>query len=249
MPSFVADALVSSIERLITRLKGRPFTVDRRIPLRIFLTVVLRRAIWLARGIAKTTLLQGRTAFVFMAPGVHLRNASLCHFGKGVTLETGVLIDGLSEKGIHLGDNVLIGAYSQLRASVLSNLGVTLRFGDGSACEAYSFIGAAGPVNIGKNVLLGQHASFHAENHIFTSVDVPIQRQGVTRIGITIDDDCWVGANVTFLDGCKVGRGCVVAAGSVVRGEIPPFSVIGGVPAKIIRSRLAPSGDASGEAQ
>jgi len=62
--------------------------------------------------------------------------------------------------------------------------------------------------------------------------------QGVNRKGIVIEDDCWVGGNATFLDGCHLGRGCVVAAGAVVRGEIPPYSVIAGVPARVIRSRL-----------
>ena len=235
--------LKSSIEVVVSRLKGRPFIIDRRISLRVLLIILLRRGFWLMRGIIKTTLLQGRPALVFMAPGVRLRNASQCRFGRGVTLEVGVLIDGLSEHGIHLGDNVAIGAYSQLRASVVSNLGHYLRFGNGSSCEAYSFIGAGGPVSIGENVIMGQHVSFHAESHVFSDPSVPIRMQGVTRIGITIEDDCWVGANVVFIDGCVVGRGCVVAAGAVVRGTIPPFSIIGGVPAKIIRSRLQPTTD------
>jgi acetyltransferase-like isoleucine patch superfamily enzyme len=238
MPSFFSISIRSVVEDVLTRLKGHPFIVDADIPLRIFLAVIIRRAIWLARGIVKTTFLQGRPSLVFMAPGVHLRNASLCHFSTGVTLEAGVIIDGLSKNGIHLGRNVTIGAYSHLRASVLSNLGDTLRFSDRSSCEAYSFIGAGGPVYIGEDVIMGQHVSFHAENHVFADTSLPIRLQGVTRIGIAIEDDCWIGANVTFLDGTKIGRGCVVAAGSVVRGDIPPFSIIGGIPARIIRSRI-----------
>jgi acetyltransferase-like isoleucine patch superfamily enzyme len=84
---------------------------------------------------------------------------------------------------------------------------------------------------------MGQYVSFHSENHIIDRTDIPIRLQGVVRKGIVIEDDCWVGAKVTFLDGCHVGRGCVVAAGAVVRGEIPAYSIIGGVPAKVIRSR------------
>ena len=176
---------------------------------------------------------------VFMASGVSLRNTSMCHFGKGVTLERGVLLDGLSYNGVYLGDNVTIGAYSEIRSSMLTSLGAGLRFGNNSACGAYSFIGAGGPIFIGENVIMGQHVSFHAENHIFNSTDVPIRNQGVTKTGITIEDDCWVGANVTFLVGSHVGRGCVIAAGSVVRGAFPPFSVVAGVPAKVKKSRLA----------
>ena len=236
--------LTTGLERLLTRLKGRPFAIDRRIPMPVLLTILLRRAVWLVRGVTRTTVLQLRPKMVFIGPGVRLRNASLCRFGKGVTLETGVVIDGLSTDGIHLGENVSIGPYSIVRASMISNLGSSIRIGNNSSCDAYGYIGAAGPIAIGENVIMGQHVSFHAENHVIASTDVPIRMQGVTRAGITIEDDCWVGANAVFLDGCHVGRGTVIAAGAVVRGVIPAFSVIGGVPARIIRSRLG-----EGEAQ
>jgi acetyltransferase-like isoleucine patch superfamily enzyme len=62
--------------------------------------------------------------------------------------------------------------------------------------------------------------------------------QGVNSKGIVVEDDCWVGANTTFLDGAHVGHGCVIGAGSVVRGEIPPYSIVVGAPARVIRSRL-----------
>jgi acetyltransferase-like isoleucine patch superfamily enzyme len=244
MPSATTDKsmemLLNTLEAVVSRLKGRPFTVDRRIPASVVLGTLIRRSIWLLRGLVKTTFLQGRPSFVFMGPSVRLRNARLCTFGKGTTLETGVLIDGLSTDGVHLGENVTIGAYSQIRASMLSNLGKGLRLNNNSSCEAYSFIGAAGWIEVGENVIMGQHVSFHAENHVFTNTDIPIRMQGVTRLGITIEDDCWVGANVVFLDGCHIGRGCVIAAGAVVRGDILPYSVIGGVPAKLIRQRLQP---------
>jgi GT2 family glycosyltransferase/acetyltransferase-like isoleucine patch superfamily enzyme len=215
--------------------------VDTRIPAHILFTILLRRATWLLRGVVKTTLLQGRPAMVFMGPRVSLRNAYLCTFGKGVTLETGVIIDALSVDGFHLGDNVSIGAYSHMRASALSNMGSGLRLGKNSSCDAFSFLGAAGPVRIGENVIMGQHVSFHAENHSFADIHVPIRAQGVTRQGIRIDDDCWIGSNVVFLDGCHVGRGSVVGAGSIVRGGFEPYSVIAGVPARVIRSRLTPA--------
>jgi len=72
---------------------------------------------------------------------------------------------------------------------------------------------------------------------MFLRIDIPIRLQGVTRQGIVIEDDCWIGAKVTFLDGAHVGRGCVIAAGAVVRGEIPAYSIAAGVPARVIKSR------------
>ena len=61
--------------------------------------------------------------------------------------------------------------------------------------------------------------------------------QGVNRKGIKIGRDCWIGAKATILDGADIGDGCIVAAGAVVRGKIPPYSIIGGVPAKFIKER------------
>lgn len=221
----------------LSRLKRRDYHLDRGVPLNLLAATVLRRLIWLVRGFVKCGVLQRRLNVVFMAPRVNLRNASLIRFGKGVTLERGVIIDGMSHDGIILGDNVVIGAYSLVRASSPSSLGAGLRMGNNSAIDAYSFIGAAGPVLIGENVIMGQHVSFHAENHNYDRTDIPIKEQGTRRIGIVIEDDCWVGSNAIFLDGCHVGRGSVIAAGSIVRGEIPPYSVAAGAPARVIKSR------------
>lgn len=241
----MSELVHSSLEQILSKLKGRNYTVDRTIPLHLLAAIFIRRGFWLVRGLAKCLLLQRKFRIVFMAPGVSLRNAALIHFGKGVTLERGVTIDGLSREGIELADNVMIGAYTTVQASMLSQVGAGVRFSKDSSCGPYSFIGAGGMITIGENVIMGQHVSFHAENHNFNCIDIPIRRQGVNRQGIVIEDDCWVGANVVFLDGCHVGRGCVVAAGAVVRGEIPPYSIVGGVPARVLGSRLP--GESSSE--
>jgi len=234
----MADFFYRALERGLSSLKRREYLLDRSIPLNLLAGTVLRRLAWLVRGAGKCLILQRRIRLVFMADGVNLRNAALIRLGKGVTLERGVMIDGLSRDGVELGDNVMIGPYSVIRAGMLSNVGAGVRMGKNSAMDAYSCIGAAGPVTIGENVIMGQHVAFHAENHNYERVDTPIKDQGTRRKGIVIEDDCWVGSNTTFLDGAHVGRGCVIAAGSLVRGEIPSFSIVVGAPARVLRSRL-----------
>ena len=66
---------------------------------------------------------------------------------------------------------------------------------------------------------------------------MPIRLQGVSHKGITIGRNCWIGAKATFLDGAEIGDGCIVAAGAVVRGTFPENVVIGGVPARILKTR------------
>jgi acetyltransferase-like isoleucine patch superfamily enzyme len=234
----VADFFYRFVEFSLTRLKKHEYRLDRSLPPFVLGGILLRRFTWLARGALKCLIFQRRMRFIFMAPGVSLRNAVLIRFGRGVTLERGVIIDGLSRDGIELRDNVMIGAYSIVRASVLSNLGAGIMMGPNSSVDAYSYIGAGGPIRIGENVIMGQHVSFHAENHNYSQLDIPIKHQGTRREGIVIEDDCWIGANTTFLDGAHVGSGCVIAAGAVVHGEIPPFSVAAGVPARVLKSRL-----------
>jgi len=233
----VSDVMYRSVEAVLCRMKGRPYHLDRDIPLSLLLGLLIRRAAWLIRGVLKVLVLQRRVALVFMAKGVNLRGASLIRFGKGVTLERGVIIDGLMRQGVVLGDNVKIGAYSVLVGAPVSNLGEGIKMGANSAVDAYSFIGSSGFVSIGENVIMGQHIGFHPENHDFDRTDVPIRAQGTTRQGITIEDDVWVGSNAIFLDGAHVGRGSVIGAGAVVRGTIPPYSIAVGVPARVIRSR------------
>jgi acetyltransferase-like isoleucine patch superfamily enzyme len=234
----MSEFLYKSVEGFGSKIKGRPFHLDRNIPLSLLLGLLIRRATWLMRGMFKALVLQRRIATVFMAKGVNLRGASLIRFGKGVTLERGVIIDGLMRKGVVLGDNVKVGAYSVIVGAPASNLGEGISMGANSAVDAYSFLGSSGFISIGENVIMGQHVGFHPENHNFDRTDVPIREQGTTRVGITIEDDVWVGSNAIFLDGAHVGKGCVIGAGSVVRGNIPPYSIAVGVPAKVVRSRM-----------
>jgi len=83
---------------------------------------------------------------------------------------------------------------------------------------------------------MGQYVSMHAQEHVFDDPNVPIMQQGTTESGITVEDDCWIGAKAILLDSTHIGRHSVVAAGAVVKGYFPPNSLIAGVPAKIIKS-------------
>ncbi len=229
------------LDAFISKAKGRPYQIDHKMPLRNLVSSLVRRSVWMLRGLLKTTIFGLRPALVFFGPRVILRNASGCSFGSNVTVEAGVLLDGLSEFGIRLSDNVSVGAYSIIRASSATHIGQGLHMGRNSSCDAYSFFGAGGMITIGEDVIMGQHVSFHAETHLHADTTKAMRLQGILPLPISIEDDCWIGANVTFLGGVTIGRGSIVGAGSLVRaGEYPPYSVLAGVPARIIRSRLAP---------
>jgi acetyltransferase-like isoleucine patch superfamily enzyme len=221
------------------RLKGSDYALDPALSPAALLDEIASRALCLLRGLRWRLIPPfGPGGVVFAGAGVRLRHRALIRCGRAVTLGRGVMIDALSHEGVHIGDDVNLGPWCILEASgVISNIGKGIRIGSHCGIGAFSYIGGAGGVDIGDNVIMGQRVSFHPENHRFDRTDVPIRDQGVTRDGIVLGDDCWVGANVTFLDGARVGAGCVIAAGTVVRGEIPPNSVCAGVPVRVLRTR------------
>ena len=93
-----------------------------------------------------------------------------------------------------------------------------------------------GPVTIGNHVNLAQGITVSALNHNFDNTQLRIDEQGVNTSAIVIDDDVWIGANAVITAGVHIGRHSVVAAGSVVTKDVPEYSVVGGVPAKVIRT-------------
>lgn len=92
-----------------------------------------------------------------------------------------------------------------------------------------------GPVEIGSNVNLAQGIVVTALNHNFTDCTKRIDEQGVSTAKVTIGNDVWIGANATILPGVTIGNHSVVAAGAVVTKDVPPYSLVGGVPAKILK--------------
>lgn len=92
-----------------------------------------------------------------------------------------------------------------------------------------------GPVEIGNNVNLAQGIVVTALNHNFTDCTKRIDEQGVSTAKVTIGNDVWIGANATILPGVTIGNHSVVAAGAVVTKDVPPYSLVGGVPAKILK--------------
>ena len=185
----------------------------------------------LARGYIKT----GRK--VFIGKNSRICNSKNIAFGKSVTIDKFCDIDGYSSEAIVFGDCVKIGAYSFLSStSHLSKYGKGLKMGNNSAIGQFTEFGAAGGIEIGNDVIMGSYISFHSENHNFSDSQKLIREQGVTSKGIKIGNNVWVGAKVTFLDGSIVGNNSVVAAGAVVNGIYPDNSIIGGVPAKVLKN-------------
>ncbi len=95
-----------------------------------------------------------------------------------------------------------------------------------------------GPVFIGNNVLMGPEVIIYTQNHSYSKKSVLIRNQGYDDYKkVVIEDDVWIGRRAMIMPGSHIGKGAVIAAGSVVSGNVPEYAVVGGVPAKVIKYR------------
>ena len=193
----------------------------------------------LLRGAVVRSRIGRAGGYVLAERRVRLTHARYIEAGRGLSLEEGCEIVGLSRQGIRFGNRCTVGRFVTIRPTnvLLGPVGEGLSMGDNSNIGAYGYVGCSGFIRIGAGVLMGPNVSLLGENHNFEDVSRPIRDQGVRREGIVIGDDCWLGAGAVVLDGTTIGAGSVVAAGAVVSRDVPPGSVVGGVPARVIRER------------
>jgi acetyltransferase-like isoleucine patch superfamily enzyme len=176
---------------------------------------------------------------IFLGQGARVEHIKFMYGSGIVKAEEQVTIQCISIQGVKLGSFVSLGAFSQLRPSSQYGgmLGEGCSIGNGTTFGPYTYIGCAGFIEIGSNCMFGPRVTLIAENHLITDRTSALKGAGVTRRGITIGDDCWIGANSVILDGACIGDGSVIGAGAVVTGIIPPYSIAVGSPARVIKTR------------
>lgn len=129
------------------------------------------------------------------------------------------------------------GSIRTINRKVSFGSGRRIEMGDDSGIGADTQIPS--DTIIGKNVMLSRRCFILNRNHRFDRIDIPINDQGFKDAKQTIiEDDCWVGMNTLFTPGRRVRKGTIIAMGSVVTKDFPEYSIVGGNPAKLIKSRL-----------
>lgn len=203
------------------------------------LITLIRLFIFFLRGCYHRLFFAESSGMVLIGKSVSIRYAKYLSVGKDFIVEDYAEVNCMAYNGIIAGDRVTIGKYAIIRPvnAYGSNIGVGLKIGNNSSIGPYSYIGCSGFIEIGDNVIMSPRVSIYAENHLFDDLTLPIKDQGVKREFVKIEDDCWIAANTVILAGVTIGRGSVIAAGSVVTKDVPPYSVVAGVPAKVIKSR------------
>jgi acetyltransferase-like isoleucine patch superfamily enzyme len=173
---------------------------------------------------------------------VTLRHPGKMHIGSGVAIDEGCQLDaqGCAPGEFRIEDGALIS-----RGCIISgkhgSLSIGARANLGAGCVLY----ASNRLAIGADTMLAA-LCYVGGGHYATRgrLDIPMAAQPEEGSGVVIEEDCWLGAGVVVIDGVRIGRGSVVAAGAVVIGDVAPYSVVAGVPARMVRTRRGPQASA-----
>lgn len=185
-------------------------------------------------------ILEWLNSFLMLIPGnigILIRRTIfkliLSSSGKNLRFDQYVKVTGY--KNIQLGDYIQVSKNSSIHAH---NKGKVI-IGDRLGMNTNSTIGAAdgGEIIIGNDVMIAQNVVIRASDHEFKDIQIPISQQGHRGGKIVIGNGCWIAANVVITANVVIGEHCIIAAGAVVTSNIEPYSIVGGVPAKLIRKR------------
>ena len=156
-------------------------------------------------------------------------------FGHGSVIQRPVRLWGESRIGI--GDDVFVGAGSWLQVLDECTEPLALTSGSGTSIAGTCVLSAASSVSLGKQVLLARNVYIADHVHRYDDPERAVLAQGITGIApVEICDGAWLGQNVVICPGVRVGRGAVIGANSVVREDVPDFSVAVGAPARVVRT-------------
>ncbi len=187
------------------------------------------------RAILYRLMLKRMQGLAAIENNVRLRFANNLSLGQGSYLDQGVYIHACPG-GVSIGNRTYVMHGSVLHVYNFRGLPKSGIFiGDDSLIGEMNVIRGQGGVHIGQRVYTSPLVQIIAVNHVFDDPARPFVEQGITAEGIVIEDDVWIGSGAVILDGVRVGQGAVVAAGAVVNKDVPPHTVVGGIPAKVLK--------------
>jgi acetyltransferase-like isoleucine patch superfamily enzyme len=157
----------------------------------------------------------------------HIKTNGMVHIGRGAGI---YCRRGLAR--MELGRDIWIGAGTHIRCHEGSmRIGDRVVFGGSDTINAYL------DVVIGDDCIFADWIYVTDFDHRYRKLDVRIQDQGIVCTPVRIEPDCWIGEKVSILRGSVVGKGSVIGAQTVVKGDIPPYSVAVGSPARVVKRR------------
>jgi acetyltransferase-like isoleucine patch superfamily enzyme len=213
------------LNKIITQIKGENYILDENIKLSSVFLFLQERVGMLLRGIVKFPLASAKHR-IFLGRRVAIIGYKNIHFHGSFTLNEYCQINSISSNVNFVGTNFSLGSNCKLICtSVLSQLGRGFEFGDNVGINSFCFLGAQGGLKIGSDTIIGPYTSIFTENHDYKGVEPKIRKNPSVRKSVEVGQNCWIGAKVIILPGSRIGNNCVVAAGAIVRGNVPEDSI------------------------
>jgi acetyltransferase-like isoleucine patch superfamily enzyme len=226
------------INKIIRSLGRKEYYVDEKISIYNMIIIVCEKLVELFRGCFLKLRLKKSSGFVFLGKRAKVKHCNLITSGRSLYIGDNVCINALSKKGIQFGNNVSIHRGSIIDCTGgIRNIGEGIVIGNDVGFSPNCYIQVRGNVLIGNNVIFGPSVKIFSESHVFNDVNKFINEQGETRKGVIVEDGAWIGADVTILDGVVIGPNSIVAAKSLVNKNVPAYSIVAGIPAKVIKYR------------
>lgn len=176
-------------------------------------------------------VLQQRRAGNRVSFAAYIKGYDRIELGRGCKIHADASVDASRSPGVRFGDKVTLNRYAYVQGG---NGGV--RLGDRVEVNNFSIVNGTGGVDIGDDTLIGPGVRIISYQHACAR-GATIRSQPVDARPIRIGRDVWLGANSIILAGVTIGDGAVVAAGAVVREDVPSHAVVAGVPATIRKYR------------
>ncbi len=225
------------VNNIIEKLGRTDYRLDVNITNIDLLIIVFIKGMQICRGLYYKLFFKNAKGLLFIGKNVEINFCSKISCGRSVTIDNNVKINALSKDGINIGNNVSILNNTIIDCiGVFNNIGEGLTIGNNVGIAQNCFIQVRASVSIGNDVIFGPNVSIFSENHLYENTNMPIRKQGVSRMGVIIEEGVWIGTRAVVLDGVTIGKNSVIAAGSVVNKNVPPYTVYGGVPAKLIKN-------------
>lgn len=226
------------VNRIIQKLGRENYAVDVDLTRKDLFLIVSEKGMQILRGLWLKLFLKRSAGLLFVGKRCKIRYAHKITLGHTVIIGDQVEINALCKNGVVIGNNVSIH-----RNTIIDCTGVIRELGEGLEIEnnvgiaQNCFIQVRGRVKIGSNIMFAPNVSIFSENHNTTDTERLMIEQGTNRKGVVIGDDVWVGTRAVILDGVTVGKGSIIAAGSIVNRDVEPYSIVGGIPARVLKVR------------
>lgn len=225
------------LRRLIDTLRPSNSELARRVPNHVLLGWYFRKAAGpTLRGLIQSPFMGSVRLPIFIGRSTSISYRRKLFLGRGVSLGANSTVQAFSSQGVRIASRVTIRERAWIQCSSHPSMpGVGLSIGAGTYIGPGATIGVGGPVHIGAGCQIGANFTVVSENHADSPSGRPSKTE-VTRVGVRIANDCWIGHGVTVLDGVELGEGCTVGAGAVVTRSFAAGARIAGVPARLLDS-------------